>query len=144
VGPDDPRALKLLAGDNEISRLAEIDDRALTDMLKEIKLADPDGLLGTGFDDAMLANLLFVTRPASEIADMDVAGQWVGMPEYEEGRDLPRLIITFAKPEDRERYVNEGKLKIDKRVGYVWCTRWPWTERHDNRGFRFEPSKAGN
>jgi DNA modification methylase len=44
-GPDDPRALKLLAADNELSRLAETDQQALLDLLVET-----DNLLGTGFD----------------------------------------------------------------------------------------------
>jgi site-specific DNA-methyltransferase (adenine-specific) len=57
IDPDDPRALKLLAGDNEITRLADDDDGALAAILKE--LADSSvGLLGTGYDDAGLTEFL--------------------------------------------------------------------------------------
>jgi ParB-like chromosome segregation protein Spo0J len=38
VAPDEPAALKVLAGDNGIAHLAEQDDRALTELLKEIRL----------------------------------------------------------------------------------------------------------
>ena len=48
VAPDDPTALKVLAGDNEISHLGEINDRVLSDILKEINEFDVDGLIGTG------------------------------------------------------------------------------------------------
>ncbi len=56
-GPDDLRAIKLLVSDNEISHLAMSDDRALTELLRELKEADID-LLGTGYDDMMLASHL--------------------------------------------------------------------------------------
>lgn len=71
IDPDDPRALKVLTGDNEIEQLADVDDRALTEILKQIN--DEDALLGTGYDEKMLAALVYVTRPASEIADFDAA-----------------------------------------------------------------------
>ena len=41
VEADDVRALKLLASDNEISHLGEMNDRALTELLKEVKKTDP-------------------------------------------------------------------------------------------------------
>ena len=64
-GPDDPAALKILVGDNELGLRAEPDDRALSMILKDLRDADPTaGLTGTGYDDAMLASLLFVTRDA--------------------------------------------------------------------------------
>ena len=50
VAADDPRALKVLAGDNEIGHLGEVNDRALTDLLKDLQSAE-NGLLGTGYDD---------------------------------------------------------------------------------------------
>jgi hypothetical protein len=138
IDPDSPRALKVLIGDNEIGHLAEIDDRALTEMLKQIKTDDIDGLLGTGYDESMLANLLFVTRPASEIADMNEAAQWAGMPGYEEGEEIIKLIIGFRTPHDRECFVKEAKLRIDKRESKTWMTRWPFTERHDLASQKFE------
>lgn len=57
IDPESPAALKIVAGDNEIGGLAEVDDRLLTEILKEIGQSEI-GLLGTGFDDATLANLI--------------------------------------------------------------------------------------
>lgn len=61
----DHRALKVLAGDNEIAKLAKVDDRKLTELLREIMGTDPAALTGTGFDQRQLAALLLVTRHPS-------------------------------------------------------------------------------
>lgn len=132
--PDDPRALKLLTGDNEIRHLAEVDDRALTELLRE--LADMDDLLGTGYDDMMLANLTFVTRPASEIPDLDVAAQWAGMPEYDErGADKIQLLVNFATEEDRQEFYHLLGLSSDAilsrgSIKYIW---WPKPYENDDK-----------
>ena len=47
-GPDDPRALKVLVGDNHIARLRLQDDAALVALLEELGREDPLALLGTG------------------------------------------------------------------------------------------------
>lgn len=68
LDPDDPRALKILAGDNEIARGAQRDDRALAALIASI--ADLGGgetaLVGTGYDATMLAAL--VDRVSEPIA----------------------------------------------------------------------------
>ena len=43
-------ALKVLTGDNELTRFAENDDRQLAELLREVHAEDPSGLLGTGYD----------------------------------------------------------------------------------------------
>lgn len=141
LDPNEPRALKLLAGDNEMLKLAEVDDRVLTEMLKELSESE-GGLLGTGFDEKMLAALLMVTRPASEIRDGNEAAEWVGMPAYDEGGPQIKVVITFKNEEDRKRYVKEHDLKIDKIAGLTWSTRWPFTIREDASAIRFEATKA--
>ena len=75
VSPDSASAKKVLVGDNEIGKLGLQDDRMLTTILREIYEADDlvDGLLGTGYDEMMLAGLVYVTRPADEIQDVDEA-----------------------------------------------------------------------
>jgi len=98
-----PEALKVLVGDNEIARLAFKDDRALTEMLRELQ-NQPDfgGLSGTGFDQTMLAGLVYATRPASEVQDKAHGDQWVGMPDYDSaGKVCWRLLISCRTPEDR-------------------------------------------
>jgi FkbM family methyltransferase len=132
VDPLSPRGLKILAADNEVGHLAEIDDRALSELLREVKQQDLTGLLGTGYDEAMLANLVLVTRPASEIGTLNEAAEWVGMPAYDEGGDVPlKLVVAFKTVEDRQRFVERFEIVIDKKAGGTWSTRWPFTERVD-------------
>jgi hypothetical protein len=91
---DDPRALRLLAGDNEIARLAQTDARALADLLGEI---GREGWLGTGFDDGAFALLL------AELDGADPAGgDWAGMPPYEtaDHESAFRSTVHFRTPED--------------------------------------------
>lgn len=141
VAPTDPRALKVLTGDNEVGKLGEINDRALTEMLKEI--LDSDDLLGTGFNEEQLAALLFVTRPASEIKDEKAAAHWVGMPEYDEqGEAVFKLVISFPNEEARLEFTKVAAVKVDKIAGKTWSTRWPWTEREDAAAVRFEAGQA--
>ena len=95
LDPQDTKALKILTGDNEIANLGEIDDRLLSEILKEIKTEDLNGLLGTGYDEKMLANLVMVTRPASEIANINEAAQWAGMPNYDEENKAYKAVVNF-------------------------------------------------
>lgn len=141
LDPDEPRALKVLAGDNEVMHLGEVDDRALADLLKEIKETDIDGLLGTGYDEMMLANLALVTRSKAEIADFNEAAEWVGMPEYAQDDERCKLIITFASPSDRDDFAAAAApigLRIDKHESGTWTTRYPWTERDDTSHVKVE------
>ena len=142
IWPDDPRALKILTGDNEISKLAEIDDRELTELLKLVKETDEAGLLGTGFDESMLAALTFITRPASEISTFDAAAEWVGMPAYDEGEKPLQLVISFRNDEDRQTFVEQNALVIMGRVRKTWSTWWPAKEVNDAAAVKFEPGVA--
>ena len=135
VGPDEPGALKVLVGDNEIGHLGEIDDRALSEMLKEIKDTDLSGLLGTGYDEMMLANLLFVTRPESEIQDFDEASQWVGMPGYDTEPEPLKVVISFRNQEDRLEFARLLGLRFTENTKSAW---WPARETDDVSSVRFE------
>src|SRR6266487_3284091 len=130
---DDPLALKLLIGDNEIQHLVENDDRVLTELLRELK--NVDDLLGTGYDEMMLANLVMVSRPASEIEDLDAAAQWVGLPEYDIGPGQLQITMHFANEDDRLEFFR--KLNIDTaKVGRksLW---WPERDNDDVHSVRF-------
>lgn len=142
VEPDSPVALKVLTGDNELVRFAEVDDRVLTDLLKEIR--DLDTLLGTGFDDNMLAALTFNTRPASELNSLNETAEWLGMPEYENGSPPIRIVITFPSVEEQKRFAAEHALTIDKMTGNTWSTRWPYTEKEDVAGLKFEREESAS
>ncbi len=137
--PNDPRALKILTGDNQIAHLGVIDDRVLTELLKEIKDTDTTGLLGTGYDDKMLAALLLVTRPASEIKSLDEAKEWAGMPEYDNVPDPFKIHVCFRNEADRRKFMKLIKASvINKKTERVWSLWWPEQKKEDLVAQRFE------
>ena len=145
IGADDPKALKLLAGDNETSNLAEVDDRALTDMLKEIYSTGPGALVGTGYDEQMLASLAMVTRPQEEIEDFDEAAEWLGMPDFESSDEFEgqRLLVRFDCEADRDAFMVtlrtlDPNFKPVIRSKKVWSTWWPWHDKDDVMSVRLE------
>lgn len=141
VGPNTPKALKVLTGDNELSRLAGIDDRLLSELLREVYEDDPTALLGTGYDEAMLASLVLVTRPTSEIANPTEAAQWVGMPEFENNDKPFQLLVSFDSEADRDKLLKE--IGVEPRIatpgGKCWSLRWPDRPREDVKSVAFLP-----
>jgi hypothetical protein len=133
VDPDEPRALKVLVADNEISRLAEIDDRALTEMLREIMHDAETSLEGTGFTAEQLAALAMITRSAEELADFDAAAEWVGMPEFDTADARIGMLIQFDSTEERARFCAEKGVEphFQGEQRRVWSARWPTRERND-------------
>ena len=138
INSNDERALKVLVGDNEIARLAMMDDRALTELLKELKDWDPTALLGTGFDESMIAALAFVTRPASEIGDKNAAAHWIGMPEYNPEPNRISLVLSFDTEIERESFVESLKLIIAKKYGSTWSAWYPPRDKSDLSSLRFQ------
>ena len=136
IAHDSIQAKKILAADNEVGRLAEVDDRSLTNLLKEINDNDIDGLLGTGFDELMLSNLLMVTRDSDEIADKDEADHWAGMPDFE-SKDTFRMSINFETEEARKEFNDKYDLKCRVREN-AWTTWWPYKDREDRSSLRYE------
>ena len=132
ISSSDPRAVKLLISDNEISHLAEIDQIKLSDMLKSIN--DNNTLLGTGYDDMMLSNLLFTTRPESEIKDFDAAAEWVGMPEYEPSTMPKKIIVSFANDKDREEFGKVLNIPLTEKTKSVW---YPYKGQDDTKNVEF-------
>jgi hypothetical protein len=142
IGSDEPKALKLLTADNEISHLAEINDRQLSEILKEIKEDDVEGLDGTGYDEMMLANLVMVTRPAEEIADIDQAKEWVGMPTFweDEGEkpEVWKYEVKFDSETELESFVSLFNVPVKLKRGKVWSTKYPDGDYEDPSSVRFE------
>lgn len=135
-----PEAIKLLTGDNEIQRLGQVDDRKLTELLRQINETSPTKLLGTGFDDKMLMGLLMVTRPASEIADHDAAAEWLGggLPDYDAGQPSPQLVISFDSEDERDLFVEQKEIIVTRKGNINWSARWPPGEMIDAASVRFE------
>jgi len=145
IKPGDVAAMKILTGDNESSKLGIVDDRLLSEILKDISM-DVEGLLGTGFDEKQLANLVFVTRDSNELKDFSAAAEWVGLPSYEERDDtknkLPIIEIKFKNAEDREQFAKQIDLRIKSKIGdRKWSTTWPFEERNDVKSVKFKVKK---
>jgi ParB-like chromosome segregation protein Spo0J len=130
-GPNDPEALRVMAGDNELAKLGAVDDRLLTDMLREVRGdGGAEALLGTGFDPQTLAALVMTTRPEAEIEHHDAASEWIGMPAYQEPENRIKLILTFQSLEERQRILD--LLEIE----HVSNQRWTMTAWWPDRGER--------
>jgi hypothetical protein len=80
------------------------------------------GLLGTGYDAMMLANLAMVTRPSSEIADFDEAAHWAGLPEYMPEPDALELRVRFRSEDDRAEFARRLDLALSEHMKSTW---WP-------------------
>ena len=121
IEPNDPRAIKLLTGDNEINNLAVVNDRMLTELLKEVMGDDDSGLTGTGFDEGQLATLLMITRPAAEIKDKNEAAEWLGMPEFEiQGGLHKQIIVSFEDEESRQEFGRICGYNLTDKTNSVW------------------------
>lgn len=138
LDPNERRALKVLALDNEVGRFADGDDRTLTELLREVMNDDPVNLVGTGYDEKMLASLLMVTRPASEVKDADAAAEWVGMPDYETEPERIRLIVCFDSEAEKAELVEQLGVTIAKTTGKTSTAWYPPRERADLASLRFE------
>jgi hypothetical protein len=155
VDPTDRQAIKILTGDNEVAHLAEVDDRVLTELLKQLvtdvdidaivdggaepmtEIPEPGDLLGTGYDPMMLATRAMISRPKSEIKSMNEAAEWAGMPEYHQVDDV-KLVITFDDEEAFTQFCNSFGITILGRCGKTRSTRWPPRERRDITSVKFE------
>lgn len=140
---NDPIALKLLAGDNEISNLAADNDRALSEILKEIQANDDiGGLLGTGFDELSLAALALTTRGRDEIASINEAAEWAGMPEFDGGDKWIKLVVKFTSEGDREAFMEKADLKHEflsgSKSGLIHTTIWPQEGKRDMGAVEFD------
>lgn len=144
LSPSSPEALKLLALDNELPKFAETDDRMLTELLREVSLGGVEELLGTGYDRQSLALLEMVTRPPGEVRDFDAAGEWgaAGMPEFDAGADLNRLVIQFRSEAERKAFVEKFEIEVltKKSAGShvaasdkTWSAWWPPRQREDRK-----------
>jgi len=110
------------------------DDRALAEILRDINDSTEEGLAGTGYDEQMLAALVYVTRPASEIADSDEAAEWVGMPDYGGAPDDIKLVVHFRSEEDKSEFADKLGIDVTDKTKSVW---WPPKEKDDVVSVRF-------
>jgi ParB-like chromosome segregation protein Spo0J len=139
LDPNDPRALRVLAADNETGGAALVNDRLLSQLLREVGDSAPGGLEGTGFDREKLNALAYASRPPDQVGGKDPSSEWAGMPEYDPGSDGFRLVVTFPSKEDRDRFVaGSGLVVTQGGGGRTASAPWPPRVRGENVD-RFEP-----
>jgi hypothetical protein len=139
IASDSPKALKLVAADNEIGRFAVVDDRALSELLAIVRENDLDGLLGTGYDEAMLANLVYVTRPASEIQDRNIAEHWAGLPDFGGNEFSLKVVVQFETEDDRLAFMERiGASVVQYKNRGTWALWYPERPINDAKSIRFE------
>lgn len=114
----------------------------LAQLLKEIKDVDVEGLLGTGFDEMMLANYAMVIKPSGELEDIDAAAQWVGMPGYEPPEKTFVLAVLFSSEEARAKFVKKTPLstkdKFIRKQNKSWTAHWPPRPKDDRISLRVQ------
>lgn len=126
------KALKLLTADNEVSHLGEVNERELSEILKDI--LDKDTLLGTGYDEMMLSNLIFITRPKDEIDSINAAQEWVGLPEYERSVNPEKITVSFENKEDRNEFAKKLGIRLTEKTKSIW---FPYREDDDVKSIEF-------
>jgi len=77
----------------------------------------------------MLANLLMVTRSASEIASHDEAAEWVGLTNYTPAQEALSVRVYFDNPEDRASFLAKLGVALGETTKTMW---WPMRERKDD------------
>jgi len=120
LDPMEPAALKVVALDNEVTRMAEVDDAALSKLLEEIRDSDVTGLLGTGFDEASLARFIVLAR--DEVTDFDASQHWAGMPEMTEGEARLELLVNFRDDQDKRDFYERLGITVPLTQKRIW---WP-------------------
>lgn len=140
LDPMSAKAKKIIAGDNEAAKLAVDDDRMLTSLLKDI--LTEDDLLGTGFDDMALANLIMTTRPIDEIADKNEAAEWAGMPAFDTGRPRIQLIISFRTEEDRQAFTEQSGVGLMAKNDQTWSGWYPPMQKVGESAIKFEEEES--
>jgi DNA modification methylase/ParB-like chromosome segregation protein Spo0J len=118
IEPDSPEALKVLAGDNEIANLANDNTFLLAELLKEVS-DKTDNLIGTGYTDSTLEDLLDSLTKSSE-------GTEYQEPEYQgdngysggdgDGDDTEPREVKEAIEDDFEQ-PEENEIKTDIVLG---------------------------
>ncbi len=86
----------------------------------------------------MLASLIMVTRPASEIGSMKEAAAWIGMPDYDESGPQFKVVVNFDSEKDREAFIDLIKIEHIRKLEKVWSFRWPNRPNDDPSSVIFE------
>jgi hypothetical protein len=130
IDPTSPAALKVLAGDNEISHLGEVNQEALMEILGDLR--DADELFGSGWD-AEAVDGLFQDKHSAEFAE----SQWTGLPSFEMEDTLPvrRVIVNLETEEDAQKFSEKLGVEFTQKTISIW---YPPKARRDNKSTSYE------
>ena len=138
IESDSTQALKVLTSDNEITNLAQVDDRQLSEILKEILDTDFD-LIGTGFNEEQLSALVYTTRLATEIETFDEATEWVGMVDYDNQVNDIKVMVHFDSEKDRDTFMDFlGNPYVNYKMKNTWKIWYPERKNEDPKSIKFE------
>jgi len=138
IESESTQALKVLTSDNEIGNLAMVDDRELSEILKDILDEELD-LTGTGFNEDQLSALIYTTRNADEIQTIDEANEWVGIADYENKPNSIKVMVHFDTEEDRDNFMQLlDNPHVNYKMGQTWKIWYPERGNEDPSSIRFE------
>lgn len=138
IAPNSREARQVLIGDNEIGRLAEENRQALVEVLTVMAEYGPEALMGTGYDESMLAALAFVTRGPQDVADKNEYAHWAGMPSYENPDEALKLTLYCTSEAERDALIDRLGVKVSGGNQGTVSAWWPAKEREDVSAYRFE------
>ena len=83
-----------------------------------------------------------VTRPRSELRDMEAAGEWLGLPGFDPEAKPPQVTVKFADLADRDRFMAEHLpgTSVVYKLGDSWIVNWPDRPHHEEFPVRFAPA----
>jgi hypothetical protein len=120
---DDAEAARILAVDNRTSALAKPDEQLLVALLRPLQ-ESPSGLLGTGYTDSALADIM--RRQEALTLTGDDIDHWEGMPEFSQPGLPPAYRAVFNFPTDADADAFFAKIEL-QRQRVTW---WPTTDGH--------------
>tara|TARA_R100000655_G_scaffold93664_1_gene134967 strand:- start:1761 stop:2795 length:1035 start_codon:yes stop_codon:yes gene_type:complete len=133
ISPNDPKALKLLTADNEVSHLAESNMREMSEILKELLVEDD--LLGTGYDKQKLENLLLVSRSKDELKAVKEEEGWGDYMDFDPLKPAIKLVINFENENDRQDFAKTIGAQITEKTKFLW---WPFKEKQKHAHLEYQ------
>lgn len=112
-----------MIADNKSSRLSIHDDPFMIENLKELNLNDDFDFESIGLIDFDFNS--FNDAQVKEINSGDENSEWVGLPEFEEGKKDFKLILNFETEEQRQNYIDDNNVPITSKQGiHAWTSRF--------------------
>jgi hypothetical protein len=107
--------------DNAIAAWSELDLDSIKMDIEDFEDLDHELLGIEDLDEIEMQEDLYSDDDViDEVNKGDENSEWVGMPEFEEGKEYIKLIYHFKSEIDRELFVKENEIQIDKKMNGQW------------------------